>query len=166
MKFLYLICTGLLYSSFYFWSNARDKRLKICNFIHFAESFRPFLYLSFHKAKIFIKRKDASTCMKLWYSFILSQRPRKIGYFWLSESFLELSNLLKGMFLKPLKVIYPSLKVWNKFYKGFPVFNIVLKHFLVLVCLWRNSKQVSFMLLFIFFISYFLKIHINKTGSH
>ena len=40
-------------------------------------------------------QEDASTSRKLSFSFILSQVSKKRCYFWLSESYLELSNLFK-----------------------------------------------------------------------
>ena len=74
--------------------------------------------------------------------FILSQMSKKIGYFWLSESYLELSNLLKNLFFTLLKVILASLTVRNNSSQGFPIFNIAL------VCLW--SKRFIYFILYIF----------------
>ena len=74
--------------------------------------------------------------------FILCQMSKKIGYFWLSESYLELSNLLRNLFFTPLKAILASLTVRNNSSQGFPIFNIAL------ICLW--SKCFIYFILYIF----------------
>ena len=63
MKFLYLVYTDLLYFSIYFWSNAMDKRWKLCATLANLLKALAFLYtLDFMKPMINVIRDYNEQC--------------------------------------------------------------------------------------------------------